>query len=259
MQFTFTRKFQKSRFSTRFDSLLSPFELDLVTKTHWFPLNKKKSFLKTKFSCLISVCITWTDWLKTQLFWTRQQSGFGVFEKYFVFTFRQFRLLVSANRFPNGRESERFLRFSSKRNIEIGRCSSQIFEMLKFSKKKNDLSRFAKPRDACTVWSKNWKHENPLKSLWKPSWSLLDFSWFYFFHTTDRSQKWDEISIRNVKKTEVEFFRILKWKLVIFGKCRGAENKKIKKSFKILRFFNHSTSVSASHKNLDIVGGGAFS
>ena len=87
MQFTFTRKFQKSRFSTRFDSLLSPFELDLVTKAHWFPLNKKKSFLKTKFPCLISVCITWTDWLKTQLFWTRQQSGFGVFEKYFVFTF----------------------------------------------------------------------------------------------------------------------------------------------------------------------------
>ena len=99
--------------------------------------------------------------------------------------------------------------------------------MLKFSKKKNDLSRFAKPRDACTVWSKNWKHENHLKSLWKPSWSLVDFSWFYFFHTTDRSQKWNEISIRNVKKTEVEFFRILKWKLVIFGKCRWAENKKI--------------------------------
>ncbi len=72
---------------TRFDSFLTPFWLDLVTKTHWSFLNNKKSFLKIKFSRLNSVCVTQTNWPKTQLFWTRQQSGFSVCEKYLVFSF----------------------------------------------------------------------------------------------------------------------------------------------------------------------------
>ena len=44
MQFTFTRKFQKAMFLTRFDSFLTPFWLHLVTKTLVLPEEQKIIF-----------------------------------------------------------------------------------------------------------------------------------------------------------------------------------------------------------------------
>ena len=132
-QFTFTRNFQKSRFSTRFDPVFRLFGRDLVTKAHWSLVGNKISFLKNMFSRLTSVHVGQLRWLKQRTSSTSEHPIFNVCEKFTVFRFEVCRSPVLAKVFSDAHKSEIFRNCLSNNNWKIGRHPSQIFEMRTFS------------------------------------------------------------------------------------------------------------------------------
>ena len=155
MQFTFTRTFQKARFSTRFDSFSCHFWLDLAMQTHWSFLRSENSFLKIKFSRLNSVVVTQLHWLKQRPFSAPEHPLFSVCEKYPGFRFEQFRCSVLVKRFLDAHKSEGFRSFLSKSYFEMSRYSFWILEKHHFPQKNNVFLSFAKPPCDWMLLTKN--------------------------------------------------------------------------------------------------------
>ena len=132
-QFTFTRNFQKSRFSTRFEPFLCLFGQDLVTNAHWSFVRNEILFLKIMFCRLISVHVAQLRWLKQWPSWTSEQPLFNVCGKFCVFRFEVCRSRVLAKVFTDAHKSEIFRYFLTNDNLKIGRHLSQIFEIRNFS------------------------------------------------------------------------------------------------------------------------------